>query len=556
MVGTDSIIAIKTSLSEPVRFVLIRPSQKSEKKLHTPGYSYPYFLSYGGGKLVWVENHADPRWENRNYSVIKLKEINKGFTKQLSHRSRYMSATISKDGKRIVATENTAKNVNSLVLICSENGEVIKIIPSPDNAFLQRPQWSDDGRKIIVIYLTENGEGIMSYGLDDETWRVLVAAGKDDLQASYLRNDSLFYISSTSGTDNIYLLTPEKRLTAVTSSRFGANELSMIGSEIVFSDYTSDGNDICTVSLKDVSSDPGKTYKSVSYLADRFEMNSGKTTTGSIEKVYTAQPYRKWQHLFGFHSWMPFYADIQEIQSNPASIRPGATLMTQNQLSTLTATMGYEYSADQRHMFHSKITWKGWYPVFESQFDYGNEALIYDVKSNGTRAPDPSQIYQGYQFINTISLPLTISSGRFSQFFYLSGSSNFRNNYLYNNEISKYWLGLTQLTGRFYFTNYYRTALRDIFPEWAQTIDLMYSWYPFEKEYLGSSLSLRSAFYFPGILRNNSVKIRLEAEKQTTPYKFYHMGNRISFPRSYDNISSMTATFFSAEYFAPLFYPI
>jgi hypothetical protein len=252
---------------------------------------------------------------------------------------------------------------------------------------------------------------------------------------------------------------------------------------------------------------------------------------------------------------MPFYADIKEIQSDPASIRPGAVLMTQNQLSTLIASAGYEYSADKRNMFHSRITWKGWYPVFESRFDYGSEAAIYNVKSDGNRAPDPKQIFQGYQFINTVSLPLTISSGRFSQFFYLAGSSNFQNDYLYLNETSKYSLGMTQLSGRFYFTNYYRTALRDLYPKWAQAIDLIYSWYPFEKDYFGSSLTLKSVFYFPGILYDNSIRVRLEAEKQTSPYKFYSLGNRISFSRSYNNISSLKAEFISVDYFVPLVYP-
>jgi len=27
--------------------------------------------------------------------------------------------------------------------------------------------------------------------------------------------------------------------------------------------------------------------------------------------------------FFRFHSWMPFYADIETIKSDPASIRPG-----------------------------------------------------------------------------------------------------------------------------------------------------------------------------------------------------------------------------------------
>ena len=99
------------------------------------------------------------------------------------------------------------------------------------------------------------------------------------------------------------------------------------------------------------------------------------------------EPYRKWQHLFRFHSWMPFYADIEAIKADPTAIRPGVSIMTQNTLSTLISTIGYEYSAEKRHVLHSRITWKGWYPVFESQLDYGT---LPDISKSVEQVSDPS----------------------------------------------------------------------------------------------------------------------------------------------------------------------
>jgi len=553
-VSTDSVIAIKTSLSGIPEFVLVRPSEKTEKKLHKPGNIYPFFISCGGGKLVWVETRVDPRWENRNYSVIKIMNLRNGNVRKLSHRSRYMAAAISHDGKFIAASENSSGNINSLVLLCPDDGHILKKIPAPLNASIQRPKWSDDGRKITVIFLTEAGEGIMSYSADNENWEILLPAGTDDLQTSFLRNDSLFYISSANGTDNVYLLDHDKRVIQVTNSRFGANDLSLHGSTIFFSDYTSSGNNICSVSLNEAIGETLNAFSPVSYLSGRFEINKGYAYDAD-SKTYVPEPYRKWQHLIGIHSWMPFYADIKEIQADPASIRPGVTIMTQNQLSTLTATASYEFSEQKRHLMHARISWKGWYPVFESQIDYGTEPLIYNARTNGTPAPDPAETTSGYQFRNTISLPLSVSSGMFNQFFYLAGISNYYNDYLYLNESSTYTRGITQLAGRIYFTNFSKSALRDLYPEWAQSVDIMYSWYPFNSDYLGSGLSCRSAFFFPGAFRDHSIRIRLEAEKQTTPYKFYRQGNRISFPRSYSDISSNKAGFLSADYIMPLAYP-
>jgi hypothetical protein len=549
LAGSDSLIAVKTSLSELPAFVLINPSQKTEKKIHIPGYSYPWFLSYAKGKLVWVETHSDPRWENRTWSVIKLRDLKQKVTRQLSSRTRYLSASISTDGKYIAATENTVGNQNNLVLIDALTGAVLESIPAPGNAFLQRPQWAASAGEITVISLTELGEGIISYNTTAKVWKTMIDASNNDLQSTYMRNDSLFFISSVSGTDNVYLLKPDKTVISLTRSRFGASDLSVHGQTLLFSDYSYSGNNICYTSLTAGSKLTTNSYNSsVSYLINRFRPYP-ELSVASADNVYAPVPYRKWQHLFRFHSWMPFYADIEAIKSDPTSVRPGLTLMTQNNLSTLISSFGYEYS-DNMHKFHSSIRWLGWYLVFETRMDYGNTPHIEKFKET---VADPANIFRGYELTNTLSLPLTFQGSRFTQNFYLSASSTLRNDYIYLKENGSYDAGQNELTGRFYLSNYQRSAVRDISPRWAQIIDLSYSYYPFDKAIYGDIFTAKTAFYFPGILKNNGFRVRFEAENQN-PKKFI-LGNRASFSRSYDNIVSRKHEFYSADYFLPLAYP-
>ena len=119
-----------------------------------------------------------------------------------------MSASISPDGKTIAAVENSVDNKNSLVLIDIKTEKITVTFPAPDNANLQRPQWSDDGTKITVISLTEKGEGIILFKPADGSWKALWKESPDDYQSTFLRNDSLFYVSSASGTENIFILSP------------------------------------------------------------------------------------------------------------------------------------------------------------------------------------------------------------------------------------------------------------------------------------------------------------------------------------------------------------
>lgn len=545
-INDNSYISVKTTLYNPPEFVIINTLTKQEERIHVPGYFYPYYISAGNMMLAWVELQTDQRWDNRSYSVIKILDLRNNTIKQLSWKTRYMSAAISPDGKMIAATENTPDNNNNLILINNATGQIVKSFPVPGNAYLQKPQWSADGSEITFITLTEIGEGITSFSVYDQSWHSLITERPEDFQSSFLRNDSLFYVSSSSGTENIYVLSPEKKLARITNSRFGAIDLLISGSNVMFCDYSLTGNNFCFTKVSDAQPEE-LNYNPSFFLIDKIK-TPVKTLISEPENSYTPEKYRKWKHLFGFHSWMPFYADLEIIQSDPLSVKPGLTLMSQNQLSTLITSLGYEYS-NGLHKFHSRLTWQGWYPVLKSSIDYGDNPLIYKPSNIGS----PSVVKPGISFTNTLYLPLIFRTGKFSLYLRPSLTSSYQNNYLYSQENSVYDYGQIQLTGRLYFSNTYLTAERDIYPRLAQVIDLYYSSYPFDEEHLGSDLTLRTAFYFPGIFRNNSLRIRYENESQSA-VNFLNF-NLINFPRGFKNIISEDLTYFSADYVFPLVYP-
>jgi hypothetical protein len=547
--GKDSVIAIKTSFSSPPEFVLINLSERSEKRIHIPGNMYPYFLSGSNGKLVWVENRPDTRWENRTYSVIKIMDIRRKITRQLSFRSRYLAASVSIDGRFIAAVENTINNQNSLIIIDAFNGDVLNRIPVPGNAYPQRPQWSQTGSDISIIFLSDKGEGIMSYSFKNEIWNTLINPGRDDLQSAFLRNDSLFFVSSSSGTDNIYVLAPDKKISKLTNSKYGAYDPFPVADNVIFSDYSSSGYNICEVNINEATAYPGNDVKYPSFLINRFDTIKIKGTNQSLTE-YKPAPYRKWGHILAFHSWMPFYADIEKIQADPVSIRPGVTLMSQNQLSTVISSIGYEYASDKTNQFHTKITLKGWLPVIESQLDYGRKAVILKLRNN---VSDPLSIQPGLSFINTISLPLTFSSGRFLQYLRPSLTARYDNDYIYIKEKTTFDYGQAIFTGRLFFYNYHISAVRDIYPKWAQVIDLYYAFAPFDKELYGSANGLKTAFYFPGLIRNHGIRFRYETEIQKPEKLFLYQW--ASFPRGYKDIISFDLKFYSADYTMPLLYP-
>ncbi len=112
------------------------------------------------------------------------------------------------------------------------------------------------------------------------------------------------------------------------------------------------------------------------------------------------------------------------------------------------------------------------------------------------------------------------------------------------------------MTGRFYLANYHRQAYRDIYPRWAQVFDLTYNFFPLDRAIYGSDMILRTAFYFPVPVRNSSLRVRVESEREN--FGDFLSLNNITFPRGYNNRYDFIATkpyFISSDYVIPLLYP-
>ncbi len=131
----------------------------------------------------------------------------------------------------------------------------------------------------------------MSYNTAEKRWNMLIEPDNNDIQSSFLRNDSLFFVSSSSGTDNIWLLKPDKKIVPLTNSRFGTSDLNVKGRSLLFADYSSAGNNICHTFLPEKDSDINVKPATSSYLINRFNPVPDQTSALS-DQIYQPVPYR------------------------------------------------------------------------------------------------------------------------------------------------------------------------------------------------------------------------------------------------------------------------
>ncbi len=551
----DSVIIVeKTSLDKISRFVGLNRNGE-ETVIHYPGFHDPVPFSVGNNTILWTEIIPDVRWTNREFSVIKKLDITTRKEIRLTDKTRYFSPSLSPDNASIATIEVSVQNQENLVILDAKDGTVIREIPIPGKTHAMMPTWSEDGKFIFLILLTAGGKSIQKIDLGSESWEVILEPGFHDIMTIVSSPTYLFFHSTYSGIDNLYALEmATKKIFQVTSSRNGAFDITVSpdGQRIAFSDYSSCGYNLGELKLKDLDFKPldsitktGNNWPEIlaSQEADVIE------TSDFPQKHYEVTAYRKLTHFFHFHSWAPFYTDLNQIDLDNFQIHPGFMLLSQNKLSTVISSIGYAYK-DNRHQFFSTLTYKGKFPAIDLSMNYGGVPLV---------TPDTLGVSSSDLSVNSrIYIPLNLTRDRYIRGLVPSFETEYRNLYIYNNESYLFEKGLWTNRYRLYGYNYLKLAHRDFLPKWGQIIDVRYATNRFSGKEQGSIYSLRFSLYLPGLMTNHSLKLSAGIEKRSNVKRMFFY-NSLDLPRGYT--SSMVLPLaerlqnISGEYFLPIWYP-
>lgn len=551
----DSVIVTeKTSLDKIPRFVTLNKDGK-ETVIHCPGFHDAVRLSAVNNTLLWTEIIPDIRWGNRDFSVIKKYDITTGEETLLTWNTRYFSPSLSPDGKNIATIEVTIQNQERLLVLDSKNGAVIRKISIPEKAHAMMPAWSKNGGCIYLILLTENGKSIQKIDLVSEKWEVVLEPGSHDIMTIAPGQKYLFFHSTYSGIDNIYAVDlANKNVFQVTASRNGAFDVAVSpdGKRIAFSDYCSAGYNI---GEKVLNYPEFKALDEVGKIGNEWHAVLASQEAEVIEtsdvpkKQFEVNPFRKFPHVFHFHSWAPFYTDLNEIGLDNFQLYPGFMLLSQNKLSSVVSSIGYAYK-ESRHQFFSTLTYKGQYPVIDLSLNYGGAPLVIP----DTLAVSSSDL----SFNSRIYLPLNLTRNRFVRALIPSFETEYRNLYIHNDESNLFEKGLWTNRYRLYGYNYLKLAHRDFLPKWGQTIDIRYANNWFNREEQGSIYSLQMSFYFPGLIPNHSIRLSGGIEKRSNVKRMFYY-NSLNFPRGYNSsiVTPLAKNMqrVSAEYSLPIWYP-
>ena len=553
--GNSSVIALKSGIAQVNELVKI-DLDGSEESIFFPGTLSSPVLAHSGSRVAWSEFRPDLRWGHSNYSVIRILDYRTGISGYVSSRSRYFSPAFDPGGLFLAVVETGYKNNDLIVLLNSVTGEVAASYDAPEGKNLQQPVFSADGNSILVTAVCRLGTSILSLDKANGLWTVLREPSFENISGVFPCRELVCFHSDISGIDNLYAMDHTKGvLYRVTSSGSGAFDgaFTAAGDNLVWSEYTPNGFDLAITefhpaSLKVQDAEVSFHKEMVESLISHEKgiMSSEEyDTTG-----WQSQKYRKGLNLFRFHSWAPFYYDYSDLNIGQLPVTPGFTLLSQNLLNTANTFLGYSY-LDGRHITSGSFIYKGWYPVLETSFDYGDEPLVF-MGRDTTGIPDHSRGNQ-MNINGIVSLPLNMSYGR-----YIAGMEpririSYSNSLYHYQEQDTYERGMATIASRFLAYRYTRGSLRDLVPRWGQVIRLQRRSAPFESENRGVINAAELTLYFPGILPHHSLKIEGAIQWQD-PVKYY-FPNIVTLPRGYARQTSEDLKLLKTSYSFPFMYP-
>ncbi|MEO8885556.1 MAG: hypothetical protein ABI367_05795 [Mucilaginibacter sp.] len=538
-INDNTLVYMKTTYNHCPVFVV--NERGKEKDIAVRSVSLDNYFNYNNGKIVYAAYRPDIRWHYRDYSELKILDIQTGKERQLTRHTKYFSPAFSADGTTIVAVEVVANGKSELHLLNAVSGKLSTVVPNKDGLFYTYPKFYGDGKIIVAV---RNLQGKMSLALID----VKTGGAKYLLPFSYqpiafltVQGD-MVYFTATSGiydrlfrldisTDKLYQfnnITGNQYQPAVASNKLSWVEQTAYGYQVrQTANNSAEWSEIAT----DL---PGG-------LPD-FKISTFKTDSASnllatvANQPLPVTPYNKAYHLFNFHSLIPYLDD------------PNYTLalVGQNVLNTFQSQLSFNYNRDEGYkQFGFDAVYGALFPYITAGYNY-----TFDRRGlyNGSHVYwNESDLHGGLQ------LPLNLSRGR--QLTGLTFGSDIHYNQTAFQQAYRAAFkdkNYTYLNNYIIFSTHIQQAKQNIYPRLGQTLSINYK---SAIDGLNASQFLASGtFYLPGLFANHNLVINA-AYQQKAKGSVIDFANNFPFARGYTAENLYQLNKIGVNYHFPILYP-
>lgn len=560
--GSGDLTAVRYSRDSKIQLVKINEKSRTEDIVHLPfsvSSTGERMISTGGDFALWCEFIPDPRWGYRSFSDLKLLNINTGRTKYISHKRKFISSTLSADGKIAAGIEYGPDLEYYLTVINTETGVEQLHQNIKNRGYLFDPAFSPDGKDIAVAASADSFHAILLYNIESNKITNLIDyTDAENLTTPVFYGKYLIYGSTFSGIDNIYAIdmTNKKRY-QVTSRPLGAYFPSINNDTLYFNDYSVNGYKAASMKLDPKEWLPlNKVDKRVINYIDSIAEKL-LPVNNSIDEIpqreYPVKNYNPILNSINFFGWTPYFT------SNPSSFI--LNMISSDVLQTTDIILSYTRNFNEKqNTGTASIVYRGLYPVITLDGCYGGRTVsLYNRVTN-------KYSYNSWNEISgsgEVSFPLNFSRGIHKANLSFGAEDGYIK--VYDKKGTTYIIDNTSIQkdkrilydgylnyARYFFTFVHQIsgALDSLSPGFAQVMDISYINTPFNGDYTGSLFSAGVSFYFPGLTDMQGLKISGTYEK--IKYVNYVFPQQFLFPRGYDNLIQKHLYKATADYSFPI----
>jgi len=541
----DSTLIYMKSPYDHIPAFVIKEGDK-EKKIATRSYSLDNYFDYHNGKVVYASYRPDLRWNYRDYSELRILDINTGKERRITKGTKYFAPSFSEDGKTIAVAQEAPSGRCDIVLLNAADGKVKTIIPNKQHLFITYPRFYG---KDTLISAVRNSKGMMALAkvniytgavkyltifsycpisfpkvVGHYVYYSTVSGNVDDLFSIDLTNNKMYWLPNPKNNGAVDYYEPAvspKKTAWVGLTAFGYQVNEVDNKNLEWLEIKQTGPAV----LPDFNITALKRDSSTDLLAS------------VVDSSLKVTKYHKSHHLFNFHSLIPNFDDPNYTFS----------LAGENVLNTLQSNLSFTYNRDEGYKE------LGFSAIYGALFPYitGGADYIFDRRSyyRGQNVYwNETDVYGG------LELPLTLSSGK--SFTYLTiGSNLYYSSAAFqpgnSSQFSNY--SYSYLSNYINFSYSIQQPKQNIYPRFGQSISLNY-----KDAVTGVSSTQFLAdgyFYFPGLFINHNLYFNLAHQQKGNANSVIDFSNDFPFSRGYtaENLYDMNLA--SVNYAFPIVYP-
>lgn len=522
------LLALKEDMDKPMAFVEIEPATGKERRITYTGQVSTRPAISPTGRIWWTEYRRSTLFQEKVGSQLYYMEQADGEPRAVRGKSNVLYPTPT-EGHGIAWVEYNINGQYSVVVNGSQG--LPRLTKLDFGSEIHGMAWDNLSAALYILVTDDDGMHIAR--IDAEGVTPITRSAYTTLSDLRAGDGRLYYGSIASGRDELHCYDiAEGREYRITTSRYGTFQpMPADSGRVVATSYDRRGY-LPVVqqvdSLIEVEYAPhppqlllpeSKPWGVVNLDTVRFD----RAAADSVERRTPAKRFSRVGHAFNIHSWAPASYDPYALsEESSISFNVGATIMSQNILSTTEGFLTWGWNKSEGSVFKGMIRYYGLGVNLWVSGTYGGSQNIYKIytynpETGELEFPEAPELGRYFSIGAGATLPLLFERGYHIRQLSLSASWNYSNGMVANvDKLSfeggkvtnfstiGYTEGVHLLNAGISFSDMVRQSRRDFLPPWGVVLAANYAQNPTTNDF-GHLIVLYGKLYTPGFARHHSL---------------------------------------------------